>query len=131
MTRFTYQKILQAYERRLGSQRGLAHLLGVSLAVVENVLRQQRRTETIAPKLHAGGQRRRLAETTHGMLRQWVHDEPALSPIEPCGSKLKTLLRAAQVRTLEAREAAIEYVLAEVTPSDAHGWFRHCGYALR
>ena len=56
---------------------------------------------------------------------------PDLSPIEPCWSKLKTCLRAAQARTREAPDAAMEQVLAVVTPSDARGWFRHCGYALR
>jgi transposase len=73
------QKILQAYERRLGSQRALAHLFGVSLAFVEKVLRQHRTTGTIAPKPHAGGPRPRLDETTHGRLRQWGHDEPDVS----------------------------------------------------
>jgi transposase len=58
-------------------------------------------------------------------------NSPDLSPIEPCWSKLKTLLRAAQARTREALDAAIAHVLAAVTPSDARGWFRHCGYALR
>ena len=33
---------------------------------------------------------------------------PDLSPIEPCWSKLKTLLRAAQARTREALDAAIQ-----------------------
>jgi transposase len=56
---------------------------------------------------------------------------PDLSPIEPCWSKLKTLLRAAQARTREALDAAIERVLAAVTPSDARSWFHHGGYALR
>jgi transposase len=56
---------------------------------------------------------------------------PDLSPSEPCGAKLKTLLRAAQARTREARDAAIQQVLAAVLPSDARGWFRHCGYTLR
>jgi transposase len=56
---------------------------------------------------------------------------PDLSPIEPCWSKLKTLLRNAQARTRDALDAAIQQVLAAVTPADAHGWFRHCGYALR
>jgi transposase len=56
---------------------------------------------------------------------------PDLSPIEPCWSKMKTLLRASQARTREALDAAIEHVLAAVTPSDARGWFRHSGYALR
>jgi transposase len=56
---------------------------------------------------------------------------PDLSPIEPCWSKLKTLLRTAQARTRDALDAAIRQVLAAVTPSDARGWFRHCGYTLR
>jgi transposase len=56
---------------------------------------------------------------------------PDLSPIEPCWSKLKTLLRAAQARTREALDAALQKALAAVRPSDAHSWFRHCGYALR
>jgi transposase len=56
---------------------------------------------------------------------------PDLSPIEPCWSKLKALLRTAQARTREALDAAIQQVLAAVTASDARGWFRHCGYALR
>jgi transposase len=56
---------------------------------------------------------------------------PDLSPIEPCWSKLKALLRTAQARTREALDAAIQQVLAAVTASDARGWFRHYGYALR
>jgi transposase len=56
---------------------------------------------------------------------------PDLSPIEPCWSKLKTLLRAAQARTREALDAAIERVLAAVTQPDARSWFHHCGDALR
>jgi transposase len=56
---------------------------------------------------------------------------PDLSPIEPCWSKLKTFLRAAQARTRQALDAVMELALAAVTPSDARGWFRHCGYALR
>jgi transposase len=56
---------------------------------------------------------------------------PDLSPIELCWSKLKTLLRAAQARTREALDAAVQQVLAAVRPSDARGWFSHCGYALR
>jgi transposase len=64
-------------------------------------------------------------------LISWPPYSPALSPIEPCWSKLKTLWRAAEARTREALDAAIEHVLAAVTPSDARGWFRHGGYALR
>jgi transposase len=56
---------------------------------------------------------------------------PDLSPIEPCWSKVKAALRKAKARTREALERAITGSLVTVTPSDAHGWFRHCGYALQ
>jgi transposase len=56
---------------------------------------------------------------------------PDLSPIEPCWSKVKTALRAAKARTRDALDAAITQVLPTVTPTNAHSWFRHCGYALR
>jgi transposase len=36
------QKILPADERRLGSQRALAHVFGVSLSCIEKVLRRDR-----------------------------------------------------------------------------------------
>jgi transposase len=78
------QKILHAYERRLGSQRALAHVFGVSLAFVEKVLRQHRTTGTIAPKPHAGGQKPRLDEAAHGLLRQVVRDDPDLTLHELC-----------------------------------------------
>jgi transposase len=70
------QKILHAYERRLGSQRALAHLFGVSLAFVEKVLRQYRTTGSITPKPHAGGRRPLLDEAIHLLLRQLVRDDP-------------------------------------------------------
>jgi transposase len=78
------QKILQAYERRLGTQRALAHLFGVSFAFVEKILRQHRTTGSIAPKPHAGGQQPRVNEAIHGLLRQLVHDHPDLTLHELC-----------------------------------------------
>jgi transposase len=56
---------------------------------------------------------------------------PDLSPIEPCWSKVKTVLRKAQARTREALDRAITGALGTITDADAQGWFRHCGYALR
>jgi transposase len=56
---------------------------------------------------------------------------PDLAPIEPCWSKVKTALRQAKARTRAALDTAIRVALNTVTASDAHGWFRHCGYALR
>ena len=55
---------------------------------------------------------------------------PDCSPIENCWSKLKTILRQAKARTREALDDALKHAIDHITRSDAHGWFRHCGYAL-
>jgi len=53
---------------------------------------------------------------------------PDLNPIEKMWSKIKTFLRAAKARTLEALWTAIDAALKTITPQDAEGWFRSCGY---
>jgi transposase len=44
------QKILHAYERRIGSQRALADIFGVSLSFVEKLLRRHRRLAPLHPR---------------------------------------------------------------------------------
>lgn len=56
---------------------------------------------------------------------------PDLSPIEPCWSKLKNDLRSAAARTREALDRAITEAFGAITPRDARGWFRHCGYSVQ
>jgi transposase len=55
---------------------------------------------------------------------------PDLNPIEKCWSKIKTALRKAKARTLEALEEALKKAFASITESDARAWFNHCGYAV-
>ena len=62
--------MLRAWERRLGSQRTMADRFGVSLACVENVLRQHRATGAVAPKPHAGGQRPRLGAAAQAVVQR-------------------------------------------------------------
>lgn len=52
---------------------------------------------------------------------------PDLNPIELAWSKIKTGLRAFGARTVELLMDTIDMVAGEVTPSDAAGWFKHCG----
>ena len=70
------QKILHAYERRLGSQRALAHVCGVSLSSIEQVLRRDRTTGEAGPKPHAGGQKPRWGAAAQVLLCQRVHAHP-------------------------------------------------------
>ena len=55
---------------------------------------------------------------------------PDLNPIEKMWSKVKSLLRSAEVRTPEQLVSAIGDAVAKVTAKDALGWFTSCGYSF-
>jgi transposase len=55
---------------------------------------------------------------------------PDFNPIEQCWSKMKTFLRRAKARTVEALIDAIKDALDTVTETDIRGWFTHCGYSV-
>jgi transposase len=55
---------------------------------------------------------------------------PDFNPIAPCWSKIKTCVRRAKARTVEALLMAIKEALDTVTATDIHGWFAHCGYPI-
>jgi transposase len=54
---------------------------------------------------------------------------PDLNPIEPGWAKLKAELRRVAARTADALHEALGPALAAITPQDAAGFFRHCGYS--
>lgn len=53
---------------------------------------------------------------------------PDLTPIEPAWAKVKTELRRVAARTAPALHQAVGPALDTITPQDAAGFFRHCGY---
>ena len=55
---------------------------------------------------------------------------PDFNPIELAFSKIKAHLRRVGVRTQEALEAAIGEAIDLITPDDALGYFRHCGFTM-
>jgi transposase len=55
---------------------------------------------------------------------------PDFSPIEQAFAKLKNQWRKAQARTPEALLDAVSASLPSITPQDAHGFFRDCGFRL-
>lgn len=53
---------------------------------------------------------------------------PDFNPIEMAFSKIKAYLRRIGARTQEALEAAMGEAIDCITPHDAAGYFRHCGF---
>jgi transposase len=54
---------------------------------------------------------------------------PDFNPIENAFSKIKQGLRTLGLRVVSELWAAVQPVLDRITPTDAAGFFRHCGYA--
>ncbi len=54
---------------------------------------------------------------------------PDLNPIELTWSKLKSILRKLEARTLETLSRALDLAYQRISTSDLEGWFSHCGYA--
>lgn len=53
---------------------------------------------------------------------------PELNPIEEAWSKVKSLLRTAKARVVDALVLALDDALGAVTKSNCSGWFTHAGY---
>ncbi len=52
------------------------------------------------------------------------------NPIELAWSKVKTILRRLQARTLPDLIDALQQALLAITTQDIQAWFAHCGYAI-
>lgn len=77
---------------------------------------------------HKDGRVRELVEGAGCRLLFLPPYSPDFNPIEPAWSKLKALLRGVGARTGDALHAALRTLVDAITPSDAAGYFRHCGY---
>ena len=53
---------------------------------------------------------------------------PDLNPIEPAFSKIRRAYESAGHRTVDALWTDTQRILDLITPKDAAGYFRHCGY---
>jgi transposase len=94
------QKLVQAYERRRGSQHALADLLGGSVSFVEKLRRRHRSPGTVAPKPYAGGQQRRLTAAAEAGLREAVRATPAITLEDLCTHVATTLGSRVSVPTM-------------------------------
>src|SRR5262245_1062912 len=78
------EKILRASDARLGSQRALAALFGVSRTFVEKRLQRRRTTGTIAPRPHAGGRQSSCDAAAQEVVRQWLGEQADATREELC-----------------------------------------------
>jgi len=79
---------------------------------------------------HTGQTIRQLMEARGAHLEFLPPYSSDFNPIELCWSKVKTALRAAKARTLEALVDAVAQALRSISLTDIQDWFAHCGYAL-
>lgn len=79
---------------------------------------------------HRRARIRELVESAGARLLYLPPYSPDFSPIEPCWSKVKTFLRALAARTVDSLDEALLTALRSISPQDAKGWFRHCGYPV-
>jgi transposase len=77
---------------------------------------------------HKAPRIRRLIEAVGARLEFLPPYSPDLNPIELCGSKIKTALRARKARSFAALLDALDDAFGAVTKQDAQAWFAHCGY---
>ena len=101
-------------------------------AYVEEVLAPSLRSGQIVVmdnlSAHKGHRVRGLIEERGCELLYLPSYSPDLNPIEEAFSKLKGILRKVEARSREALIEAMGRALEAITPQDAEGFFRHCGY---
>jgi transposase len=79
---------------------------------------------------HKGERIRELIEERGCELIYLPSYSPDFNPIEEAFSKIKGLVRKAEVRTKVALLEEIGWALSAVTTDDARGFFEHCGYRM-
>jgi transposase len=80
---------------------------------------------------HTGVRARELVEARGATLLFLPPYSPDLNPIELAFAKLKQLMRSAAHRTMQALWQDVQRMLDRITPADAAGFYRHCGYTLQ
>lgn len=78
--------------------------------------------------VHKSERVRELIEAADCKLLYLPTYSPDLNPIEQAFAKVKAILRKAEIRLRQMLTEALGMAISEVTASDAHGFFDHCGY---
>lgn len=78
------QKIIEAHDRKEGSQRQLAKRFRVSLSFIENLLKRYRTEGTVKPRAHGGGRVAKLSREQEQVLINLVAENNDAILVELC-----------------------------------------------
>jgi transposase len=70
------ERVIRAYDERVGTQGQIAKLFGISVPWIKKLLRQRRATGSIAPKPHGGGWTPKFSGAKLEQLRAWIEQDP-------------------------------------------------------
>ena len=78
------QKVIDAYNRKEGSQRQLAKRFSVSLSFIQDLLKRYRDDGTIVPKAHGGGATAKLNQEQVALVERLVEEDNDAILVELC-----------------------------------------------
>lgn len=78
------QKVIDAYNRKEGSQRQLAKRFSVSLSFIQDLLKRYREDGTIAPRAHGGGATAKLNDEQVAWVKRLVEEDNDAILVELC-----------------------------------------------
>lgn len=78
------QKVIDAYNRKEGSQRQLAKRFSVSLSFIQDLLKRYREDGTIAPRAHGGGAPAKLNQKHVALVERLVEEDNDAILVELC-----------------------------------------------
>jgi transposase len=70
------ERVIRAYDRKVGTQEHIAGLFGVSARWIKKLLKRRRETGVIAPKPHGGGWTPKFSGPKLEQLKAWVGQNP-------------------------------------------------------
>lgn len=79
------ERIVEAYENRKGSYRGLAAVFMVSLSFIQDIIKLYRQTGSVSPKPHGGGVPPKISGNGLETVRKLCGETPDATLMELCG----------------------------------------------
>lgn len=96
-------RVVEAIERRVGTQQEVATLFGVSCTFIKKLRRQHRETGSLAPKPHGGGQVAKLTKERREQVRTYILRTQNDATVSEVHAYVETTLHVAVSRATVGR----------------------------